>query len=108
LRDTIYPFRKAKLIDFLAIYTEIDLVKEYRTKSSADPAIQAQIAAGAAELLAARLRVEKALNEKIEARKEVDTYFKRITGSDERSLRFQVHLLPQPGDRPAGRPAGRP
>lgn len=89
LLETIYPFRKNKLIDFLAIYAEIDLVKEYRNKPSGDPAIQAQIDAAEAELLAARQKVETALKEKIEVFKLVDPYFARIDRPGITNLTFR-------------------
>jgi len=87
LRDSIYPFRIQKLIDFLEFYAEVDLVQQYRGKDVNDPQIKARIAQSEAELRKARQDVDEKLAKLIAERKSSDRYFAKITGADEKSLR---------------------
>jgi hypothetical protein len=99
LRNTIYPFRNEKLIDILAFYYEIDLVKQYRGQSASNALIQAQIKTAEAELRAARNTVDDQLNDLIQKRQQEDKYFAGITG-DEKSRRFkQKYYLDREIDR---------
>ncbi|MCI0520907.1 MAG: hypothetical protein L0Z70_11725, partial [Chloroflexi bacterium] len=89
LLEDIYPFRLAKLADFLAYFTEIELLKEYRQKGISDPEIQARIEKSKEELRLARQMVVEALQEGIEARKKSDPYFAKIIGTDAKNQRFR-------------------
>ena len=99
LRNIIYPFRIEKLIDILAFYYEIDLVKQYRSQSGSNPLIQAQIQKAEAELRAASQAVNDQLYDLIQKRQQVDKYFAGIIG-DEKSRRFkQKYYLDREIDR---------
>jgi hypothetical protein len=99
LRNTIYPFRNEKLIDVLAYYYEIELVKQYRGQSASNTVIQAQIKKAEAELRAASKMVDDQLNDLIQKRQQEDKYFAGITG-DEKSRRFkQKYYLNREIDR---------
>lgn len=89
LQKDIYPFRIEKLVDFLAFYTEIELCKAYRAKGIADPDIQAKIQRSALDLRRARQEVLDKLNRGIEAKKQSDPYFAKITAQNEKNLRFK-------------------
>jgi hypothetical protein len=99
LRNTIYPFRIEKLIDILAFYYEIDLVRQYRDQSGSNAIIQAQIKKAETELRVARKAVDDQLNDLVQKRQQVDKYFAGITG-DEKSRRFkQKYYLDREIDR---------
>jgi hypothetical protein len=102
LRDTIYPFRIEKLIDILAFYYEIDLVKQYRGQSASNALTQAQTQKAEAELRAASQAVNDQLHELIQKRQQEDKYFAGIIG-DEKSRRFkQKYYLDREIDRLEG------
>lgn len=99
LQKTIYPFRKEKLIDILAYYAEVELVKRYRGQSGSNALIQAQIKKAEVELRAARKEVDDQLNDLIQKRQLADKYFAGITG-DDKSRRFkQKYYLDREIDR---------
>jgi hypothetical protein len=89
LLEDIYPFRLAKLADFLAYFTEVKLLKVYRQKGITDADIQARIEKSKEEMRLARQMVVEALQEGIEVRKQNDPYFARIIGSDPKNQRFR-------------------
>ncbi len=96
----IYPYRIEKLVDFLVFYSEIELLKEYRSKGIADPAIQAKIRQSESKLRQARQEVVAKLSKAIEDHKQSDTYFARITGRDEINLRDkQIYYLDRESQR---------
>ena len=99
LQKTIYPFRKEKLIDILAFYAEVELVKQYRGQADSNALIQAQIKKAEAELRAARKVVDDQLNDLILKRQQSDKLFAGIIG-DEKSRRFkQKYYLDREIDR---------
>ena len=99
LQKTIYPFRKEKLIDILAFYAEVELVKQYRGQAGSNALIQAQIKKAEAELRAARKVVDDQLNDLILKRQQSDKLFAGIIG-DEKSRRFkQKYYLDREIDR---------
>ncbi len=99
LCKTIYPFRKEKLIDILAFYAEVELVRRYRGQASSNALVQARIKQAEKELRAARKVVDDQLNELIQQRQQADKYFAGISG-DERSRRFkQKYYLDREIDR---------
>ena len=99
LRKTIYPFRKEKLIDILAFYAEVELVKRYCGQASSNELIQVQVKKVEAELRAARKEVDDQLNALILKQQHADKYFAGITG-DEKSRRFkQKYYLDREIDR---------
>jgi hypothetical protein len=100
LEATIYPFRKAKLIDFLAFFGEIDLVKQNKDKDETDPEIKALIDEYTAEIIQERAEVEAQLNKLITERQASDSWFEKITGSDIKILRWkQAYYLDREIDR---------
>ncbi len=100
LEATIYPFRKAKLIDFLAYFAEIDLVKQNKGKDENDPQIKALIARYTAEITQERTEVETQLNRLILERQASDRWFQKITHADIKILRWrQAYYLDREIDR---------
>lgn len=89
LRDTIYPFRKEKLRDFLRVYYEIDLLKSLADSDQADPAILERIKSFSLALQHEHQRLEIELERGNVELAEIDKWFAAISASDERSLRFK-------------------
>lgn len=89
LRESIYPFRKEKLRDFLRYYYEIDLLREFQASDQADPELIEQIKAFSLALEHEHARLATLLEGAIAQRMETDKWFGVISGSDEKTLRFK-------------------
>ena len=89
LRDTIYPYRKEKLRDFLRVYYEIDLWKKYRSSNQLDPVLQDKLKSMAAALEDEHRKLAAELQQAIEHKLLTDKWFASISGRDEKSLRFK-------------------
>ena len=89
LRDTIYPFRKEKLRDFLRYFYEIDLWKKYRDSGQLDQALKDKIAGLAAALEKEHQRLTAELVEAIERRSQKDKWFAAISANDPKTLRWK-------------------
>lgn len=89
LRDTIYPFRKEKLRDFLRYFYEIDLWKKYRDSGQLDQALKDKIAGLAAALEKEHGRLAGELAEAIERRSQKDKWFAAISANDPKTLRWK-------------------
>jgi hypothetical protein len=74
LKD-IYPFRLPKLVDFLAFFTEIDLVQTYRAKVPDDPQLLDQFHQAAQTLRQTRQEVEARLGQAVAEYSKIDLYF---------------------------------
>ncbi len=89
LRDTIYPFRKEKLRDFLRVYYEIDLLNSLGDSDQADPAILERIKSFLLALENEHQRLEAELERGNAELAEVDKWFAAISANDEKTLRFK-------------------
>ena len=89
LRDTIYPFRKEKLRDFLRVYREVDLLKKYHSTNQLDQALLDKLHRMAAALQDERSKLEDELQSAMADKIQKDKWFASITGADEKSLRFK-------------------
>jgi hypothetical protein len=89
LRESIYPFRKEKLRDFLRYYYEIDLVSDYKKSDQTDPALIERIRGFSTALQNEHQRLDALLEQAIADRCQTDKWFACITGSNEKILRFK-------------------
>jgi len=89
LRDSIYPFRKEKLRDFLRVYHEIDLWQKAKGNGQPDSTLQDKMNSLAQALRNEHERLESELRQAIEVKGQTDKWFAAITGTDEKSLRFK-------------------
>jgi hypothetical protein len=87
LVEDIYPFRKAKLIDFLATFEEARIWKEYQEKGEDDPEIKEIVVNIKEEMQQRRATVDRDLKKMIEDRLVSDKYFALVSGRDEENLR---------------------
>jgi hypothetical protein len=87
LMATAYPFRLEKLADFLAYFTEIDVVQEYRSRGIGDPLIQEKIRKSQDQIKRTREETIARLNQALQNRLQTDPYFAKITGANEKNLR---------------------
>ncbi len=89
LLKTIYPFRDSKLRDFLLVYKEVDLWASLKSKDVDDPFIKSRLMELEEKSKIERERVIRDLQTGIQTRLQTDSWFARITGSNEKSLRFK-------------------
>ncbi len=89
LRESIYPFRKEKLRDFLRYYYEVDLLRNLQASDQADPELIEQIRAFSLALEHEHQRLARLLEQAIAQKMETDKWFAVISGSDEKTLRFK-------------------
>ena len=89
LRDTIYPFRKEKLRDFLRVYYEIDLLKSLADSDQTDPATLERIQSFSLALQNEHQRLEVELERGVAELSELDKWFAAISAEDEKRLRFK-------------------
>jgi hypothetical protein len=100
LEATIYPFRKAKLIDFLAFFAEIDLVRQNKNKDENDPGIKALITQFTDEITRERAEVEAQLSQRVAERQAADKWFRKISHPDIKIQRWrQAYYLDREIDR---------
>ncbi len=89
LRESIYPFRKQKLRDFLRYYYEIDLLRDFNASNQADPALIERIKSFSQALEHEHQRLATLLEQAIAEKMESDKWFAVVSGSDEKTLRFK-------------------
>jgi putative endonuclease len=89
LRKSIFPHREIKLRDFLLIYKEAELWASLRNKDINDPVIRNRLSELEARVHQERERITKALGESIQRRLQSDQWFARISGRDDKNLRFK-------------------
>lgn len=87
LRESIYPFRKKKLLEFILTYEEIDKLREARAKGMLDLAIAKKMQEMQSLLHDEHRRISTELHRAIDARLAKDKWLQKINDSDEKKLR---------------------
>ena len=95
LRDTIYPFRKKKLIEFLLTYAEVDIWKRIKVMNENDPGVKARLDDLTQQQRAKSEEIAKSIEVAIAERIKTDKWLGIIEKSaadsklDPKSLRFR-------------------
>jgi len=87
LRESIYPFRKKKLLEFILTFEEIDKLREARAKGELDLAIVKKIQDMQSLLRDEHHRLTDELHRAITARMAKDKWLAKIKDTDEKKLR---------------------
>jgi putative endonuclease len=89
LLKTIYPFREMKFKDFLMIYQEVDLWANLKSRNVNDPDVSSRLAELEEKSKLEREKVVQELQISLQARLQADPWFAKITGANDKSLRFK-------------------